>query len=300
MKHQDIGLKTGSAQGRRKLSRQEIQKRELSMLLFLDKFCRTHKIRYSLAGGSLLGAVRHGGFIPWDDDMDVSMPRPDYEKFLRLYQAESAQAAAKPGTAQSRFPYLLLSEKNPANDFPFSKLLDPETRIEFSYMQENADAHLWLDIFPIDGYPEKEAGIRRSVRLMRLLRFLLQLSRSKPFTGTTPLKKIGKTILYPLTHLLPTRFWKELMIRYARRRSFSTSKNVGAMTWGLYGTGECLPKNPRLIQMEFEGHKVLCTAVWDEYLTGIYGDYRTLPPEEEQVVHCMDVYLAEENNHDTQ
>ena len=132
----------------RKLNLDEIKKTELDILLELQKVCDAHGLRLYLAGGSLLGAIRHKGFIPWDDDIDVCMPRPDYMKLIHLEDEFSKHLK-------------LVCYENGTDSYPFMKLIDTRTKVKEKYMQEDASSSLWVDILPVDGLPDKEEEIEK-------------------------------------------------------------------------------------------------------------------------------------------
>ena len=130
----------------------EIKKIELDILIDVDRVCRQEKINYSLAFGTLLGAVRHKGFIPWDDDIDIMMPRKDYEYFL----------AVAPQKLESKF-YIASYKMNKAYAHPFLKVMAKNTTMrELTTDHPDAPRGIWVDVFPIDETPTCEKD-RKSV-----------------------------------------------------------------------------------------------------------------------------------------
>ena len=126
------------------LSLKEIQMIELKLLLEFDSICSQNSMRYSLGGGSLLGAIRHKGFIPWDDDIDVMMPRPDYERFLDYCRRED--------TSFRLITYESVSGYNGLS----AKIWDPSTRIVDHVLDLSFDTGVNIDVFPIDGLANSE------------------------------------------------------------------------------------------------------------------------------------------------
>ena len=120
----------------KKLSSEEIKQIELNLLLKLDEICKKYKLRYYLCGGTLLGAVRHKGFIPWDDDIDVLMPREDFEKLLRLEKKQKQDTVEK-----------IVSWKSGNSIYPFIKLINTNTVLKEKYLSEEFTTGIWIDIF---------------------------------------------------------------------------------------------------------------------------------------------------------
>src|SRR3712207_1450255 len=133
-----------------KLTSDQIKKVELGILLELQRVCTEHHLRLYLCGGTLLGAVRHKGFIPWDDDIDVCLPRPDYEKLIRL---------SRQGVFQKNFT--VHCGENHNFQFPFLKVMDNRTRLNQEYMLDQEEDGLWVDVLPVDGLPENENELDR-------------------------------------------------------------------------------------------------------------------------------------------
>ena len=135
----------------RKLSSDEIKRIELSIMKELDRICREHGLTYSLAYGTALGAVRHGGFIPWDDDIDIVMPRPDYERLLSLF---------KNGL---KCLYKLVSYRDGSSIYQFAKLIDENTSSYETFVGRDHATGLWVDIFPIEPTDEPSSPQAREV-----------------------------------------------------------------------------------------------------------------------------------------
>ena len=234
---------------------------ELSILRELVRVCEAHGLRYYLAYGTLLGAVRHRGFIPWDDDIDVTMPRDDYSRF-----AEICVSDLRPGfrwqtyATDSHYPHW------------FGKLIKTDT-----VLRQAPSEHLpfqqsvFIDVFPLDGLADRplEALVQRV--LFRICRLQLGVNVRR-----TPMKRL----LLQLAMVFPRRSVVSLIGAVIRRYPAGKSTRwicVG----GPYGhRRQTFPSRwfgPGATQA-FEDLTVLGPAAWDEYLTQLYGDYMTPPP----------------------
>jgi lipopolysaccharide cholinephosphotransferase len=272
----------------RQLTLREVQEVLLEMLLAFSGYCEKHGLRYYLVGGTLLGAVRHKGFIPWDDDIDVGMPRPDYERFLTLVRDEPV--AEK---------YRVISARENTLPLPFAELVYVNSRLERPTSQyidgDFRQLHLFLDIFPQDGWPESRREAERLVRRTNFLRKLSTESRATIGAGTSPFKRIAKIPAILLGRAIGTYRINRHLDDIAKKYNYDLSKYVGAVTYGIYGIGErCIREEVLpLVPVEFEGHRFPAPACTDSYLRGIFGDYMTLPPQEQQVSHGLTVWLEQ-------
>lgn len=266
-----------------KLTHRETQLAELEILSELDRICKKNNLRYSLAGGTLLGAVRHKGFIPWDDDIDVCMPRPDYEKFKEILSKNSSS---------DRFYICSDDDKNAI--YPFTKLQDRTIEIVEEGVREVQN--LWLDIFPIDGLPSDDKKLKKIYKKSSLYRKIIsfdKLENLKAYRG-----KHNKVIAFFINSFVKLYGCKRALrnsIKLALKYDYDKSDYVGAITWGCYGIGERMPKcqYEQFSEIEFEGKKFSAMGCRDSYLHGIYGDYMQLPPEDKRATHGITAYRVE-------
>lgn len=241
----------------------------LGNLLAVDKVCREHNLHYYIYDGTMLGAVRHGGFIPWDDDLDIAMPREDYEQFI----AHANEWLSKP------YEFIAF-EVDPSYPLPFGKVQDASTtlieRPHLPYL-----GGLYIDVFPIDGVPEN-AWLRR-IHLVRydILKKIVYMAYRDPFRHGK-----GPSSWIPLfcRHILGQKRMQQKTRRLLQKYSFSGSRMVCVFDDGFKGI---VPKdvlgNPTPIT--FEGQNVLGVEDADTYLSHMYGNYMQIPPHDEQRQH---------------
>ncbi len=272
----------------RLLDKRETQQELLRMLDCFADYCRRHGLRYYLVGGTLLGAVRHRGFIPWDDDIDVGMPRADYERFLKLEQTEPV----------APFLHAISAEAGTLSN-PYCELLHMDTELErdtSKYIREECQIlHLFIDIFPQDGWPSSELAARALARYMKACRYLILCSRAKLGKGVNLLRRALKAPVVLLARMIGYRRLVQHVDRVARKWDYDRSKYVGAITYGIYGPGErCVREEVvDFTEVDFEGRKLCAPGCWDRYLRQIYGDYMMLPPEGKRKDHRLRVWLRE-------
>ena len=266
-----------------RLSSKEIKKIELDILINFDKFCKKNSLRYYLSGGTLLGAIRHKGFIPWDDDIDVCMPRPDFEKLIKLF----------PDNYKNK--YILKSIKRNNFQYPFVKIVDYRTKINYKYIENNFENNLWIDVFPVDGLPISERELKKIYIKVGFYRKLLILNFAKKDRGKTLLKKIFKPIGIFVAKLIGIKFFIKRIEKIALKYKYDKSDYVGAITWGLYGVGERMKKSEfeKVVYVDFEGYKFPTFSCWDSYLKGLYKDYMRIPAPKDRKTHDMKVYILD-------
>lgn len=260
-----------------KVSDQEIKRRELEILKFIDSFCRKNDITYFLAYGTLIGAIRHNGFIPWDDDIDIVMKREDYEKFKELFIDESLQ-------------YKMLNiDTNKEYYYPFIKIVDTETRVSEIDFKKIPDLGVCVDIFPLDNYSPKLMKFN-SIELNKRKHLL---ARSTKFIKTkSTFKNIIKFFSFLLYKNKNPRKYAINLEQMGRR-----SKNKSDLLCVLFPPK--IRKNlfrtqwyDEVIEHKFEDGMFYIPKNYDQILTSYYGNYMEYPPiEQRNSGHNIDVYF---------
>ena len=256
----------------KKIELEELRCIQLDILKCIDEFCRKNDIRYSLGGGTLLGAVRHKGYIPWDDDIDIIMPRVDYDKFVRTFDKYK--------------PHLICGayENDASFIYPFSKVYDNRT------VQKEHDFKVGIgvnvDLFPIDGSPNREKARRWHYQKVFIWRLLLS-ARNKNAFG------IKRFWIKPFVDIIPLAVFQKNLQRLYRKYDLSQSKYAGSL---ISGFNDCSPAEifNSYIELPFEGFKFMAIRNYDIYLHVLYGNYMQFPPVEQRVPsHKSMVYWNE-------
>ncbi len=247
---------------------QKIHEIVFRIMCDIDDFCRENNICYFLSGGTCIGAVRHKGFIPWDDDADLMMPREDYERFLELFHR----------TQKGKYQVGSL-KTDPDWQRPFARICDLHSRLVPKFFQEEPMG-IFIDIFPIDGLPGGSFGQKIHYRVMRALNILRTSSVRTEFIedeGHRLVKRFAKMI----AQKKGPRYYAEKLDRRASKYKFNESEQVAAILALHYWDRETISRSAfeKAEYLPFEGKLFPVPAGYDQYLKNLYGDYMKPPKD---------------------
>lgn len=260
----------------------ELRKAQLVMLSILqeiDTICRNNDIRYFLISGSLLGAVRHQGFIPWDDDMDIAMMREDYNKFLTVCKTQLPD-------------HLFLQTRQTDkyyNVYHVPCKIRDNSSILIESGLENSKAHqgIYIDIFPFDKHSCNDRLIEEDLRLWKKFMFLQKYTKKSPKT------KLHAILLSPVKKLAIAGlrwYFKKAKQRIAYNENhYITDYKITPgfdLYWSLTNIFDKEDIFP-LVKIPFENNLFPVPAKYDKVLTMIYGDYMVLPPPDKRQAHAI-------------
>lgn len=269
---------------------EKVQKLTISLLQEFIVICKKNDLRYYFTGGALIGILRHKGFIPWDDDIDVGMPRKDYDRFLEILKSNIPEG------------YGICNRYTDKNwHFAMSQFIDLESVIEINLAEKPRTAHIWIDVFPLDGLPSNV--IHRWLRVKHILfyRYLVQIAHIKTQVDAHKNRPwYEKAILdifkvVPLEKLINTDKALDKMEKTLRKVDFDMARYAGNML-GRYREREVVPTKYFGLARKglFEGIEVNIPEMSHELQTALYGDYMKLPPEKDQIAHNVRIIRCRE------
>ena len=255
----------------RQIFGEELKKIQLEILDVVAAFCEKHGISYWLDGGTLLGAIRHKGYIPWDDDIDVGMMRPDYNKFMRLFNQEN-----------DKYKFYSI-ENNPNFYYASGKVLDTDT-VLYEPDKNGTRLSINIDICVYDNAPESDKELSKMYDVRDRLRWLHSLRTSASAPRGNILRRFCVRSVRMGMRVFPENYFIKKLSDHSQKYNKTELDRVG--NFNFYIRMVCGKQVFReFIDREFEGKFYKIPIGYDEWLRAFYGEYMELPPEEERISH---------------
>lgn len=261
--------------GYREISKENTKRMQdigLKMIKFFDDFCRNNNLTYFLCGGCCIGAVRNKGFIPWDDDVDLFMPRQDYEKLKQIWKdTEKYELKFTTEKERSYNTAMSLHDKN-------------TTFIKSVFSDRDVSFGVAMDIFPIDGCPN---GLNRKAQLMWTILYSLAAVERAPQNHGILFKSLGNIFLFFLPKgKIRYRFMK-FAEKHMKKYDVSDCEKITELCAGPHYMMNEYPKEAfeKQLFVDFEDTKLAIPVGYDSYLKIAFGDYMSLPPEKDRINH---------------
>jgi len=249
-----------------------VQIKLLAMLKWFHGYCDENKLTYYIVGGSMLGAIRHKGFIPWDDDIDVVLPRPDYNRLIQLFH--------------NRIDHYILESPYTGNRdyyYTYAKLYDTNTTL-IEKTRRNCRRGLYIDVFPLDGIGNTKMEVDKNFQKVDRLNMFL-MTRT---CAITKRRSFFKNASIAVSRIIPQFIVNDHKLvlkvdKIASSFGYEESKYV-ANLMGAYRKKEIMEKSifGKPTEYQFENIVVSGVEKYEEFLTHIYGDWRKLPPKDKQ------------------
>lgn len=268
----------------RTITPQEQKRLALNLLKFVDRICRENNIKYSLIGGSLIGAVRHQGYIPWDDDIDIILTRKNYTKLKAILDQEAGR-------------YQTLKRGQGGEHYGFTKFIDTKTHLQENGQRFNKNYGVFLDIFCYYPAPNTE---KMQIWHYKKLKLLYKLSSKSANTNKTisVTKKIAKNARNILSSIIGYKNINTIYLAIANKYT-KKKTNYVINSWPVYSAKKeiQLAKNTEeYIDAKFENLTVMIFKNYDAILRTTFGDYMKLPPKSERIPkHNMQMWWREDN-----
>lgn len=264
----------------------QLQLTQLEILEVFDQFCREHGLNYSLYAGSLLGAVRHKAFIPWDDDLDVCMSRDEYNRFIDLWE---------------RFPcagYILQNKENSPEFWQsFSKIRkDHTTFLQYECEAGKYHTGIFLDIFPIDRIPKGK--LSRYIFKWNCMKYQLLTREFIPSQSMLFVRFIASVVLICTPKNRREVVRQNTLKKITKYNNQQDLETVAIEVIKTINTPLAADMLDKYSEMPFEGKSYMCFAGWEEYLRRKFGDYMQLPPENERVWKHHPILIDFEHNYE--
>lgn len=255
----------------KELTVSQIKEIQINILKVIAEYCDNNGITYFLGSGTLIGAVRHQGYIPWDDDIDLLMPRPDYEVFIAAFNRDNST-------------YKVFSNENTSTYcYPFAKVSDQRTLLVEALNVNFEGIGVNVDIFPIDGLPESKKEQVKLFKKITIIKNLLTYS-STPIRSE---RKAYKNWILRAIKLINANYLVNKLSSLAKSNSYNNAEEVGMIVWSSNKSIPCVSKGVfETYKLErFEGNEYKIPVGYHQWLTKVYGNYMKLPPEDKRISH---------------
>lgn len=258
----------------KELTLQELKDIEFEILKMFDAFCKENNIKYYLSHGTLLGAIRYKKFIPWDDDVDLLIPRADYDRMISIFKDTDRYK-------------LFAFEKDQNYRYPIAKLCDMTTlKDEWGY-NNGVKLGVDIDLFPLDAWDDDLEMAKKEVKYIRKNMFRLGLTKLKKPDSRNPIKRFIKGCLMIFYKMFGSKYFIKKILKASHKEGQKGNNYLGCKAWCVYAEKGIIPVDvfAETVDIEFEGEKFPAPVGWDKYLTCLYGDYLPEPPKEKQKTH---------------
>ena len=270
------------------ISLRELQNKSLEIALYFKDFCNEHGLLFYMCGGCCIGSLRHKGFIPWDDDVDVFMPRDDYEKLKELW----------PKYANTEKYACVYAGKNRVDGNLFVTIRDNETTAIKPYQVDMDISHgVALDVLPLDGWPDGK--MKRKMQVFWALVYSLYCAQTVPVNHGKAVSVAGKIALTLVpSKKLRYKLWK-LAERKMTKYPIKKCNYITELCSGPYYMKKQYPREAfdKAIWVDFENVKMPIPQGYDVYLRTAFGDYMKLPPKEKQKPHHDAIFIDLNNSY---
>lgn len=258
----------------RKIDTEELKSIQLDILQAVHDFCVKSNLRYSLAYGTLIGAIRHKGYIPWDDDVDIMMPREDYERFLDTFDGSyNNLIVLAPGKTKQYYA-------------PYANVVNTKTVLIESRLTSDRNLGIKIDVFPVDNVPEDEHERIKLYNKVRTYKHLISIKNARYSDFNSVAGKVAGFFVRIIGHFVS--FGNKLdKIAILTNANNKESKMVNNIVWCYKDEKACFLRKDlnEYIDVEFEGHKFKSIVGYDNFLRAHYGNYMQLPPEDQRNPH---------------
>ena len=265
---------------KQELTIKETQAISLEILHTIAEICESQQLRYALIYGTLIGAVRHHGYIPWDDDVDIMMPRPDYDKLLAYLKNHIQE-----------YTHLEVFNREECKNYPYMITRISDNRYVIDMANEKPyGMGVFIDIYPYDGLGKtKDEAVKYGLKGDRLSSLCYQATREHFAIETTTslFRKIAKLPVYLYAKLRGKDCFQDKLEKLARDKDYDSSEYIGCVIWLSWGEKDIFPRKwfDETIMMPFGKYEFRVPKEYDKVLRHEYGDYMQLPPEKDRVGH---------------